>query len=53
MNLKIAICDDEDKALRDIYKKLTKIDSSLVIDTFYSGKKCLPQRKNTILFFLI
>lgn len=52
MNLKIAICDDEDKALRDIYKKLTKIDSSLVIDTFYSGKKMLASKKKYDIVFL-
>lgn len=45
MNLNIAICDDEGKAIRDIYNKLLNIDRRLVIDTFYSGKKLLALKK--------
>ncbi|MBR6622387.1 MAG: response regulator transcription factor [Ruminococcus sp.] len=43
--MNIAICDDEDRSLRDIYSKLLNIDSRLVIDTFYSGKKLLLSKK--------
>lgn len=52
MDLKIALCDDSEKEINDIYNKLKNINEDFRIDKFNSGKLLIETEKKYDIVFL-